>query len=641
MTHTCTLSNRLCTISTSMVPFTAYNMQKALGVWPEHDRDVFQGFRTWIRPCWVVMELATVVCGLGYFLVVRFPFLLFPVSFCLWFLSMDLAPLYPKNSGLDFFEIRRRISVAFGMGMILVAFLLEQRLGSEPDLSFWVYLFGLMTFTGALQFSFPHDDLSGSVLLLINMGLVLIGSHLNRTTFHVFGAIEMIVYMVAYFGTTIKMSNSFSLWVLKALCAAALFSQAISREGNFEILCALVCLAAFNFNSIAFLGSSRELYAIFLLLTNLGFVAVAGVFSRSLDLWLFTLPDSVLPIGFICSLVVAIFHVTIFIKYFAAVPTSLSSYAYLAYRIVASVAISFIFVFLRQPSFAWIGGLGILAVAVVLSPSLKYAVSSHAGRRIEHETTQYKSIVFPFFILLFGVAFSIYLQSNALYLICCMFMLTFVLSLMQKWKHFGCVLAVVLILLSVPLQSKFLITIGAIYSFFYLSYLAYDVFKNSLYFPLALIGIGIGLIVSGIMYQRHEVNLHSQFQKIIPDQIQSLATQTIFSLWEEGGRFDWYSHIEKATLSLDSILHNPYRWFLWSGAMTFALVHGSPMFVSYLCVGGIVALISAYVLMEIRESHMEHLDGKVQVSREFGIISLNLSIFVCPHMIILLVCNHF
>ena len=583
-------------------------------MWPQHDRDVFIGFRTWIRPCWVIMELATILCGFGYFNVVRFPFLLFPVSFCLWFLSMDLAPLYPHRRGLDFFEIRRRISIAFGMGMMLFGYLLELRLGSEPDLSFWVYLFGLMTFTGALQFSFPLDDLSGSVLLLINMGLILIGSHLNRTTFHVFGSLEIIVYTVAYFSTTIKMSNSFSLWILKALCAAALFSQALQREGNFEVLCALVCLAAFNFNSIAFLGSGGELNAIFLLLTNLGFVAAAGAFSRPLDLWLFTLPDSLLPISLLCSLMVAIFHVTILIKYLPSDPSSLGvrSYVYLAYRIVASLAISFAFVFLRQPSFAWIGGLGILVVAVALSSTLRREITGSVSRgHYERSITQITSI---YLTLLLGITFSIYLESNVFYLISCLFMLFFTLSLMNNWKRFGCVLSVFLILLSVALQSKFLITIGVIYLFFYLSYLAYDVFKNSLLFPLALIGIGIGLIFSGIMYQRHEADLHSLFQGLIPDSIQSLTAQTVSTLWEEGGKFDWYHHIEKATFSLSDFVQAPYRWVLWTGAMTFALLHGSPLYVSWLCAGGIVALVSTYILLEVRESHKEHLDSKVQVS---------------------------
>ena len=594
-----------------------YNMHRALGLWPEREPGVFQGFRTYIHPSWVVMEIATIICGLGYLRIVRFPFLLFPVSFSAWFLSMDLAPLYPKKKGMDFFEIRRRISIAFGMGMILLGYLMELRLGSEPDLSFWVYLFGLMTFTGALHSAFrTHDDLQGSIFLLINMGLILIGSRLDRTMFHVFGSLEIIMYMLGYFTTKIKMSTSVSLWLLKALCAAALFSQALLRGGGFEVFCALVTVVVFNFNYIAF-AASGELYSIFLLLTNLGFVASVAAFSRPLDLWLFILPDAQLPVGQLCSLCVAIFHTNVLIKYFASVPTSFGSCAYLAYRLLASVAISFVFAFLRQPHLAWVGGLGIPTVALVLSLSLRTTIlninNRHYGRHRRDEENEITLILLTFATLFFGIAFSIYLQSNILYLICCVFMLVSVLSLMEKWKELGCLLAVCLILLSVPLQSKFVITIGAVYMFVYLSYLAYDVFKNSLLFPLALIGIGIGLIYSGIMYQRHESAIHSQFQGLIPAPIQTLMTQTIYSVWEEGGKFDWYGYIETTKFSWSDFIQAPYKWGLWSGAMIFALMGGSPSVVSYMCAGGIVVLVCAYILVEVRESHKEHLDDKVKV----------------------------
>ena len=193
-------------------------------------------------------------------------------------------------------------------------------------------------------------------------------------------------------------------------------------------------------------------------------------------------------------------------------------------------------------------------------------------------------------------------------------MLVSVLSLMDKWnKHLGCLLAICLILFSVPLQSKFLITIGAMYLFLYLSHLAYVVFKNSLLFPLALIGIGICLIYSGIMYQRHESVLHSQFKGVIPVPVQALMTRTISSVWEQGGTLDWYSFIESAKFTWSDFVHAPYKWVLWPGAMTFALAGGSPLLVSYLCAVGIVALACAYLILEVRESHKKHLDDKVKV----------------------------
>ena len=55
---------RFLTISTSTVPFLTYNIQRALKLWPKEDPGIFQGFRLWVRPGWVVMEIATVATGL-------------------------------------------------------------------------------------------------------------------------------------------------------------------------------------------------------------------------------------------------------------------------------------------------------------------------------------------------------------------------------------------------------------------------------------------------------------------------------------------------------------------------------------------------------------------------------------------------
>ena len=124
------------------------------------------------------------------------------------------------------------------------------------------------------------------------------------------------------------------------------------------------------------------------------------------------------------------------------------------------------------------------------------------------------------------------------------------------------------------------------------------------------------------MYQRYEAMLHSQFQGLVPAPVQALLTQTISSFWEKDGVFDWYHYIENTTFSWENFSQVPLKWVFWSGAMTFALTHGSPTLVGYLCVCGIVGLVIAYVLLEVRESQMVHLDREVQVSECHGGVSL-------------------
>ena len=601
---------RLCSVSTGLVPFAVYGIQRALNLWPKEDPGLFQDFRNYVRPGWVVMEVATIVVGLGYLQVVRFPFLLAPVAFCLWFLSMDLAPFFPEwyKGWRGIFEVRRQLSVAFGVGMIVTGFVMESLLGSYPDFGFWIYLFGLIAFWCSVTLDFPDCDIHGSIYLLINVGLSFIGSHLDHTTFHVFGIMGVIMYAAGILGGWIKRENSFILLMLKALVSVAFFAQALRREGNIEILGGLVCFLLFNFDAILFLASGEH-FCFLLLLTDLGFVACSSSFQRPLPLWLFTLSSAELPVSLVCSITVAIFH-TRLLKYLVFPPTTIYAYVYHTYRLIASVAMALTFVFVRQPSFAWIGGLGILLVAINFSPVLRHLV-----RR--RQTAIYSNGVFnliPFTVLLLGIAFSNYLKSNFLYLLCCLCMLVVVLTFLADWKVEGCVLSAGLILLAVPFQSKFMIAIGSIYLFSYLSYLAYKVFKNSLLFPLVLIALGIFIIYSGIKYQQSETQIKATFYKATPAFLEYMLTETILMHWQPFGRFDWYNYLRQTTFSASNFLKMPFNWCLWPAALVHALAKGPATYMSYLCVGGIVFLMLAAAVVKYRQTMVEDLNESVRVS---------------------------
>ena len=592
-------------------------------MWPGRRGDPgrFQDFNLWVRPGWVVMEIATVVTGLLFLVYVRFPFLLFPVSFYLWFLSMDLAPLYPGFEQLGSqktFEIRRRISLIFGIGMILSGYVFENTLGSNPDMGFWLYLFGTFLFSMTLNFDFPRTDLNGSLFLLVQITLILMGSHLDRTTLHVFGTIGVIAYFGGLSNGYIKMSPSTIVWLLKVASAAALFSQSLRREGNLEILGGLVCALAFNFNYIGFVASG-ELYSVLLLVGNLGLVSTAAAFTQPLYLWFFSLPHSGTVISIVCSLFVATYHLQLPVKYLSNPPASMAAYLYNGYRLVASILISFVFVYLRQPHFAWVGGLGIPLIAINFSPVLRSFIAS--GHTNSHTLRLYKgikSVVFScvtFTLLLFGVAFSIYIQSNFLYLICCVFMFISVMCLLGEWKILGCVFSVLLILISVPLQSSFLITIGSIYIFSYLSYLAYDYFKNSLLFPLALITLGLGMIYCGIQYQKYEQQVHNVFYSFLPQTLSLMLSQNFASSWKEDGPFDWFAQIQQTTFSMHSFLSSPQSWILWPGALTFALTNGPLPYVTAGCGVAIIVLILSTVVLSYRESLVKNLDDSIEVTK--------------------------
>ena len=588
-----------------MVPFTVYNIQRALGVWPKEDPGVFVGFTQWIRSGWIIMEITTVVMGVAYLSMVRFPFLLFPISFSLWYLSMDLAPLVPGWRISSYTTIRIRISIAMGIAIMLLGYTSETVLGSNPDLGFWLYFFGLLTFCVALNFDFPSSDLYGSLFLLVNMGLVLIGSHLNRTTFHVFGTLGVIEYVVGIYSMRIKTSDSIVLWLLKALVAASLFSQAVSRHGNIEVLGGIVCVLAFNFNFIHFITSS-EFYSLLLLTANLGFVSTSSLFSQSLDLWLFILPNIQYLFGLLTSLMVILFHAKIAVKYLKTIPTGLEAHSFLLYRFFSSVALAFVFVFLRQPHLAWIGALGITMAPLCYSqPSFNN--NTHQQYKRIHRTI-------TFIGLLFSVSFSIFLDSNILYLISCVVLLITTTSLLSDLKIQGCAFAVLLVLASIPLNSKFLITIGALYIISYLTHLAYNTFRDSLMFPLVLIGLGAVMIASAVQYQQFESDIHAGFDSIIPHTLKALLLRNIHSFWKEGSVTDWISFISKTRFSMASFMQLPFCWVLWPGAMMYALVAGPAPYVAYFCVLCILLVVTMAAVMSWREKMVRHLDDQLEVS---------------------------
>ena len=595
-----------------MVPFTVYCIERALNWWPKEDPGLFQTFQIYVRGGWVVIEISTILTGLVYLSIVKFPFLLFPVSWMLWFLSMDLAPFLPEwyRGWRGMLEARRQLSVVFGLAMIIAGRFLEIKLGADPDFGFWLYLFGLLTFWFAVTFDFPEYDLHGSLYLLLNIAFCLVGSHLDRNTFHVFSMMGISIYTVGIFMNHIKVENSFLLWFLKAFAAAGLLSQALRTGGNIEILAALVCILAFNFNALRFLGSGKR-YNLFLLVTNLGFVACIPAFQRPIDLWFFIFPDASWPVGFVCSLSVSLFHVGLLRYFFRPVEQGIPI-VYHLYRLLGSVCIALVFVFFRQPSYAWVGGLGVPLVATNFSTELRSGFGG--GRRSQnYKNVPHKFVAFVIFLL--GIALSIYLETNILYFVCCFAMMSFVLSQMNRWKIGGCVFATALVLLSVPLQSKFIIVIGVIYIFSYLTYLAYEKFKNSIAFSLILISMGLSIMYLGYLYQTNEAAVEAFFELLTPNALKVILNRPLSVDWKPLGMLDWYHVVQQTEFSYDSLVTQPYSWIAWPAALVHALSKGTVPYVSYLCAIGIVLLFLALAVSKCRQSLVKNLDSEVTVSR--------------------------
>ena len=182
----------LVTMAVCMTPLAVYGFERMTGLWPGADPGQYRGFFPWIRGGWFAMEAATVLTGLIALRKVRFPFLVAPIAFVLWFMSMDAAPALFHAQPWDV-DIARRVSIVFGLVMSFVAFQVDHR--TDDDYAFWLYLFGMTAFWGAITSIESNSELSKLLYCAMNLGLVVLSVTLRRRVFLVFGSIGVNLYL--------------------------------------------------------------------------------------------------------------------------------------------------------------------------------------------------------------------------------------------------------------------------------------------------------------------------------------------------------------------------------------------------------------------------------------------------------------
>ncbi len=182
----------LFTVAVCMAPLAVYGLEKGLGFWPDGQPGAFRDFHLWVKATWLVMELATIAAALLALKWVRFPFLVAPIAFTLWYMSMDLTPLLFGRDSFSWNE-RAVVSACFGAFMLVVAFVVDRLV--KDDFAFWLYLFGLLAFWGGLSFLDSHSEVGKAVYCAINAVLIFVGVLLHRRAFTVFGALGIFGYL--------------------------------------------------------------------------------------------------------------------------------------------------------------------------------------------------------------------------------------------------------------------------------------------------------------------------------------------------------------------------------------------------------------------------------------------------------------
>ena len=176
-----------------LVPLAVYGLQVWLGWWD--DKRPYRAYHTHIDWRWIMMESVTLAAGAVMLWRYRLPFLVMPVAVTLWYMSMDLAPfLFGAEAGYAW-DVRKWVSLWFGLLVVLLALWVDIRSRHGPDFAFWLYLFGVAAFWGGLSSLRSDSELNKLIYCLINIGLIFVGAALSRRVFAVFGGLGVAGYL--------------------------------------------------------------------------------------------------------------------------------------------------------------------------------------------------------------------------------------------------------------------------------------------------------------------------------------------------------------------------------------------------------------------------------------------------------------
>jgi hypothetical protein len=181
-------------LAVALVPLAIYGAQVMLGYWPE----TTMGYRDYhykIDWRWLMMEFGTLIAAVVMLQRLRLPFMTMPVAVTLWYMSMDIVPfLYGETDHWNW-ELRKFVSLWFGLAMTLVAFWVDIRARRDKDYAFWLYLFGVLTFWGGLSSLNSDSEVGKFFYCCINVAMIFIGAVLGRRVFAVLGGIGVAMYL--------------------------------------------------------------------------------------------------------------------------------------------------------------------------------------------------------------------------------------------------------------------------------------------------------------------------------------------------------------------------------------------------------------------------------------------------------------
>ncbi|WP_029004243.1 hypothetical protein [Azorhizobium doebereinerae] len=184
-------------LAVCLVPLATWSVQHALGLWPELDGGIsgarYSQYHQWVDGRWVTLEVATLAAGGLMLWRLPLPFMVMPLAITLWYMSMDLSHWPPGGPDAWEWDHARRVSMAFGVIMCVVAGALDiyRRRRRTADYATWLYLFGAIAAWSGLAGS----EWARLGYALFNAALVLFGAAIGRRIFTVLGTLGVATYL--------------------------------------------------------------------------------------------------------------------------------------------------------------------------------------------------------------------------------------------------------------------------------------------------------------------------------------------------------------------------------------------------------------------------------------------------------------
>ena len=180
----------LATFIIFLSPLFTYAVLGCLGWWDTPKASNYKDYYIWIDKNWIILEIVTILSSLLMLKKIKYPFLILPIAFSIWFLSMDIVEII---MGKLTWHNREVISIIFGLLVIAIAIIIDLK---KIEYAFWLYIFGVLMFWGGLSLLNSNSEIGKFIYFLINLSMLVLGTAIKRKVFLVFGVLGIIGYFI-------------------------------------------------------------------------------------------------------------------------------------------------------------------------------------------------------------------------------------------------------------------------------------------------------------------------------------------------------------------------------------------------------------------------------------------------------------